>query len=242
MHLIGHYGQQANFVILKLISTQPQCGVLPVKSIKPTEPVARSDKRQAIIDAASDAFLDNGFQNTSMETISSKAGVAKQTLYNYFGNKDALFIAVVDQKCDYGDNSTMHSADLKSENVEEVLHKYARGKLADLVSTENTAMFRMMISEAIRFPNLGEMFFNAGLEKDRLLLVNFFTLQNEAGNLAIDDPEQAALFFQGALNTYFRPKFIMTGKAPSKEAIQKYIDYCIKQFLTLYQATPIQVD
>lgn len=239
MHLISHYGQQGYFVILKLISIQPQCGVLPVKSIKPTEPAARSDKRQAIIDAASDAFLDNGFQNTSMETISSKAGVAKQTLYNYFGNKDALFIAVVDQKCDYGDNSTMRSADLKSENVEEVLHKYARSKLADLVSAENTAMFRMMISEAIRFPNLGKMFFNAGLEKDRLLLVDFFTLQNEAGNLVIDDPEQAALFFQGALNAYFRPKFIMTDETPSKETIQKYIDYCIKQFLTLYQATPL---
>lgn len=206
-----------------------------MKSINPIEPAAKNDKRQAIIDAASEAFLENGFQNSSMETISSKAGVAKQTLYNYFGNKDALFIAVVDQKCDYGDNSTMRSADLKSENVEEVLQKYARSKLADLVSAENTAMFRMMISEAIRFPNLGEMFFKAGLEKDRLLLVDFLKLQNEAGNLAVDDPEQAALFFQGALNAYFRPKFIMTGESPSKEAIEKYIDYCIKQFLNLYR-------
>lgn len=237
MHLISAYGQLSYFVILSLTSTRLQCGILQLKSIKPTEPPAKSDKRQAIIDAASNAFLENGFQNTSMETISSKAGVAKQTLYNYFGNKDALFIAVVDQKCDYGDNSTMRSADLKSENVEEVLKKYAQNKLVDLVSSENTAMFRMMISEAIRFPNLGEMFFLAGLEKDRLLLVDFLTLQKEAGNLNVDDPEQAALFFQGALNAYFRPKFIMTGETPSKEAIQKYIDYCIKQFLTLYRSS-----
>ena len=209
-----------------------------MKSIQPTEPPAKNDKRQAIIEAASEAFLENGYQNTSMETISSKAGVAKQTLYNYFGNKDALFIAVVDQKCDCGDNATMRSNDIKSENVEEVLKKYAQSKLADLVSSENTAMFRMMISEAIRFPNLGEMFFKAGLEKDRLLLVDFFTLQKQAGNLEVDDPEQAALFFQGALNAYFRPKFIMTGETPSKEAIQQYIDYCIEKFLLLYRPTP----
>lgn len=210
-----------------------------MNSIKTTEqPAVKSDKRQTIIDAASEAFLENGYQNTSMETISNKAGVAKQTLYNYFGNKDALFIAVVDQKCDYHDNATMRSSDITSENVEEVLKKYAQSKLADLVSPENTAMFRMMISEAIRFPNLGEMFFKAGLEKDRLLLVDFLTLQNQAGNLVVDDPEQAALFFQGALNAYFRPKFIMTGEIPSKEAIQQYIDYCIKKFLLIYRPTP----
>jgi len=210
-----------------------------VNSIKTTEqPAVKNDKRQTIIDAASEAFLENGYQNTSMETISNKAGVAKQTLYNYFGNKDALFIAVVDQKCDYRDNATMRSSDIKSENVEEVLKKYAQSKLADLVSPENTAMFRMMISEAIHFPNLGEMFFKAGLEKDRLLLVDFLTLQNQAGNLVVDDPEQAALFFQGALNAYFRPKFIMTGETPSKEAIQQYIDYCIEKFLLLYRPTP----
>lgn len=210
-----------------------------MNSIKTTEqPAVKNDKRQTIIDAASEAFLENGYQNTSMETISNKAGVAKQTLYNYFGNKDALFIAVVDQKCDYRDNATMRSSDIKSENVEEVLKKYAQSKLADLVSPENTAMFRMMISEAIHFPNLGEMFFKAGLEKDRLLLVDFLTLQNQAGNLVVDDPEQAALFFQGALNAYFRPKFIMTGETPSKEAIQQYIDYCIEKFLLLYRPTP----
>ncbi|GLR63789.1 TetR/AcrR family transcriptional regulator [Marinospirillum insulare] len=210
-----------------------------MNSLKKTEPPAvKNDKRQIIIDAASEAFLENGYQNASMESISCKAGVAKQTLYNYFGNKDALFIAVVDQKCDYRGNETMRSSDIKSENVEEVLRIYAQSKLADLVSPENTAMFRMMISEAIRFPNLGEMFFKAGLEKDRLLLVDFLTLQNQAGNLKVDDPEQAALFFQGALNAYFRPKFIMTNEMPSKEAIQQYIDYCIEKFLLLYQATP----
>lgn len=208
-----------------------------MKSIKSTDLTTKNHKRQAIIDAASKAFLENGYQNSSMETISCKAGVAKQTLYNYFGNKDALFIAVVDQKCDYRNNATMRDTAIKSENVEEVLKKYAQNKLADLVSEENTAMYRMMIAEAIHFPNLGEMFFNAGLEKDRLLLVDFLKLQDEIGNLEVDDPEQAALFFQGALNAYFRPKFIMTNKTPSKDTIEKYINYCIKKFLILYRPT-----
>jgi AcrR family transcriptional regulator len=195
------------------------------------------NKRQKIIQAASEAFLQNGYQNASMENIAALAGVAKQTLYNHFGNKDALFVAVVDRMCACEDEQ-MRSTATSSKNVEEVLQQYALRKLADLTSIENTAMFRMMIAEAIRFPNLGEMFFREGLEKDRLLLVDFLTRQKQAGHLDIDDPEMAALFFQGALNAYFRPKFIMTGRAPSKEEIQKYGEYCIKKFLKLYGVTP----
>lgn len=195
------------------------------------------NKRQKIIQAASEAFLQNGYQNASMENIAALAGVAKQTLYNHFGNKDALFVAVVDRMCACEDEQ-MRSTAISSKNVEEVLQQYAVRKLADLTSIENTSMFRMMIAEAIRFPDLGEMFFREGLEKDRQLLVDFLTRQKQAGHLNIDDPEMAALFFQGALNAYFRPKFIMTGRAPSKEEIQKYVDYCIEKFLMLYRVTP----
>ncbi|SFX50948.1 TetR/AcrR family transcriptional regulator [Marinospirillum alkaliphilum] len=195
------------------------------------------DKRQQIILAASEAFLQKGYQNSSMEAIAAQAGVAKQTLYNHFGNKDALFFAVVNQMCAVEDDH-LRSNEITSKNVEAVLQQYARRKLADLTSAENTAMFRMMVSEAIRFPNLGQFFFQAGMEKDRQLLVDFLTRQHEAGNLQVDDPEQAALFFQGALNAYFRPKFIMTGEAPSEAAIQQHIDYCIAKFLQLYRLTP----
>lgn len=195
---------------------------------------ACNDKREQIIQAASEAFLQKGYQNTSMEAIANEASVAKQTLYNYFGNKDALFEEVVNLLCSCG-NEQMQAEDISSGRLEAVLQAYAQGLLADLLSTENTALFRMMIAEALHFPNLGKMFFQAGLEKDRLLLVDFLTRQNQAGNLKIDDIEQAALFIQGALNAYFRPKCIMTGENPGHEEIQRHIDYCIEKILILYR-------
>lgn len=190
-----------------------------------------------IVQAASEAFLQNGYQNTSMEAIASQAGVAKQTLYNHFGNKDALFFAVVSQMCSTEEDALLPN-EVTTDGVEAALQHYAKKKLADLSSVENTALFRMMASEAIRFPNLGRHFFEAGLEKDRLLLVDFLQRQHEAGHLQVDDPEQAALFFQGALNAYFRPKFMMTGEPTSKADIQRHIDYCIAKFLQLYRRAP----
>ncbi|WP_404418912.1 TetR/AcrR family transcriptional regulator [Marinospirillum sp.] len=204
--------------------------------IQVPKPNACSDKREQIIQAASDAFLQKGYQNASMETIAAEAGVAKQTLYNYFGNKDALFEAVVNLLCNC-ENEQLRSTDISSDRVEAVFQAYAQGLISDLLSTEDTALFRMMVAEALHFPNLGRMFFQAGMEKDRKLLVEFLTRQHEAGNLVIDDANQAALFIQGALNAYFRPKFIMTGESPSREEMQKHIDYCIDKILTLYQPT-----
>jgi len=195
---------------------------------------ACNDKRQQIIQAASEAFLQKGYQNASMETIAGEADVAKQTLYNYFGNKDALFEEVVNLLCNC-ENEQMLATDISSDRVEAVLQAYAQGLLSDLLSIEDTSLFRMMVAEALHFPNLGKMFFQAGMEKDRQLLVEFLSRQQAAGNLLIDDPEQAALFIQGALNAYFRPKYIMTGERPDREEMQKHIDYCIDKILTLYQ-------
>lgn len=202
---------------------------------KPESP--KTDKHQAIIAAATRVFLNNGYQNASMDSISCEAGVAKQTLYNYFGNKDALFFAVVEQLCEFEKDSSLLSGDITSANLEATLKKYANNKLVDIVSKENTALYRTIISEAIRFPSLGKRFFLSGMEKDRQLLVDFFTQQHQAGNLNIDDPEQAASFFHGTLNGYFRPKLIMTDETPNPEEVQKYIDYCIKKLLDLYRPT-----
>ena len=48
------------------------------------------DKRTAIIEAALKLFTENGFQETSTNSISKEAGVATGTLFVYFSSKDEL--------------------------------------------------------------------------------------------------------------------------------------------------------
>lgn len=42
------------------------------------------------------AFLRNGYARASVDAIAAEAGVGKQTVYGHFGNKEDLFLAVVD--------------------------------------------------------------------------------------------------------------------------------------------------
>ncbi len=47
--------------------------------------------RKAILEAAKDIFISNGFNNNSMMDISRKAGVGYGTLYTHFSGRDDIF-------------------------------------------------------------------------------------------------------------------------------------------------------
>lgn len=56
--------------------------------------MAESDKRAAVLEAGRVLLLKQGFRATSMEAIAAEAGIAKATLYKYYGDKDAVFVAL----------------------------------------------------------------------------------------------------------------------------------------------------
>jgi len=53
--------------------------------------------RRAILDAATDEFVDKGFAGASVNEIAERAQVNKRMLYHYFGKKDELYIAVLER-------------------------------------------------------------------------------------------------------------------------------------------------
>ena len=54
-------------------------------------------KSEVILAAAATLFLKHGLRGTSMEAIAREAGIAKPTLYAYFPDKQAVFLALTDQ-------------------------------------------------------------------------------------------------------------------------------------------------
>jgi AcrR family transcriptional regulator len=58
-------------------------------------------KRQAIMEAAYDLFLENGFAATSMRQIAERAGLSLGGIYNHFLNKDAIFSQLILERHPY---------------------------------------------------------------------------------------------------------------------------------------------
>lgn len=55
------------------------------------------ETRRKILEAARDEFASAGFEGARVDRIAESAGVNKNMLYHYFGNKDALFSVVLDE-------------------------------------------------------------------------------------------------------------------------------------------------
>ncbi len=55
-----------------------------------------AQKRAAILSAARELFLADGFDRSSVDAVAARAEVSKRTVYDYFGDKQTLLQAVVD--------------------------------------------------------------------------------------------------------------------------------------------------
>ena len=86
---------------------------MPPKTTAAAEPAARpsqasighkaekkvgGDKREQIIDAALELFVERGFYGTAVPEIADKAGVGAGTIYRYFDSKEALVNAIYRQQ------------------------------------------------------------------------------------------------------------------------------------------------
>jgi len=57
--------------------------------------VLKDDKYKSILSAARKEFISKGFKDASMRTIAKNANVGLSNIYNYFQNKDEIFVAIV---------------------------------------------------------------------------------------------------------------------------------------------------
>src|SRR5215831_5881533 len=130
-------------------------------------PSRRTEKtRQGILAAAQRLFLDRGFQATSTDTILAEAGISsKETLYRYFATKEELFVAVLGALTTEQPNFLARLAALPPPRdfsaLRESLTTAAREILTLMCQPEYLALWRTMIAESPRFPQLGAAFFSA---------------------------------------------------------------------------------
>jgi AcrR family transcriptional regulator len=125
--------------------------------------------REHILEVAKDAFLESGFERTSMDALAARAQTSKRSLYAHFPTKDALFLAVIDRVHDLF-RGRMRTPDHYADDPAEATALFCGRFLQMLGWAPVLLTCRMGISEAERLPEaaaqLHEVFF--GTTTDRL--------------------------------------------------------------------------
>jgi TetR/AcrR family transcriptional regulator, cholesterol catabolism regulator len=103
-------------------------------------------KREAIVSAARRLFVTEGYEATGMARIAAEAGVAPNTLYWYFDDKDALLIATLDGLVGEA-RAELAKVRAKSLHTKMMWMMERIDRLPDLVATVHA---RVSVSEAVR--------------------------------------------------------------------------------------------
>ncbi|MEH6696122.1 MAG: TetR/AcrR family transcriptional regulator [Hyphomonas sp.] len=199
---------------------------------KDTEPLSRGDKRRAaFIAAARQVFLEQGYEAASMSEIVLRAGGSLSTLYSQFGDKQGLFIAMLDARVrsitqSMGVELSAHTP------VEEGLRRIGEQFTSKLLEPESLEMYRLLIGLARKFPEIPREFQRRGPDKIRLALTEYLIDREEAGEIHLEDPYRAAsLFLEMTRSGLVSRALLDDDIRPDAEEIRTSVNMVVNMFL-----------
>lgn len=144
----------------------------------------------AILDAATAAFLADGYAETTIETLARTCGVAKRTIYARWTGKPALFRAVLERLMQKWLSTAGDWAEAK--DLEAALDDAAARVLAVALTPEAVALHRLLIAESARFPELPLMMRQAGAAEGTARIAALLERAVKQGRLPPQDTTFAA--------------------------------------------------
>lgn len=158
-----------------------------------------SRSRVAIVAGATEVFLANGYEGTSIDDVAAAAGIARRTIYNVYGDKETLFRAIMLQATEIAESYAARLGDVPSEvddgSAEAVLIALARDLADTIVEGPVIALRRLLLSEVRRFPDLAVDYYDRAPGLVMRTLSDTITRLHEAGALHAPDAERAGEHF-----------------------------------------------
>ena len=148
------------------------------------KPRRRKEARPAeLIEAGLHEFALHGFAATRLEDVARRAGVVKGTIYRYFSDKEALFLAAVRSRImPMFDEMTAFVEGFPG-TTRELLQLIIETIHRQLVNSDLRVLIRIIIAEGERFPALTEFYYRETISKGRALLERIVARGIERGEV-----------------------------------------------------------
>jgi TetR/AcrR family transcriptional repressor of mexJK operon len=206
-----------------------------------TAETGRSERRrQAMIQAATEVFLQHGYLGATTDEVAARASVSKQTLYRQFADKQHLFAEIIlDTTVQLVDglSDAVASTLQDAQDVRKALRDLADGWLRGLLQPDVLRLRRLVIAEADRFPEVGRAWFDRGFDRTLVILGEAMRRLADRGLLHnLSDPTLAAYQFAGLV--MYQPMnevmFAGTDALPPTDKLNRIADSAVEMFLATY--------
>jgi TetR/AcrR family transcriptional regulator, regulator of autoinduction and epiphytic fitness len=192
------------------------------------------EKRALIVTAATALFLELGYDRTSLARIAERAGVSRATLFKQFPSKAALFDAIVAESWSTTDDEGPPPAGNLVDGLSIIGRRYAEL----LGRAQMTDLFRIVIAELPRFPELAHAQFSHGKMPYFESVRSYLLAEREAGTVRVEDVDLAATQFLGMISNYvFWPTLLLPGWEVSAERVAQVVDEAVRTTAARYAVT-----
>ncbi len=191
-------------------------------------------KKAQIVVAANEEFLKRGFVAASMDSIAARAGVSKATVYAHFGSKTELFSTMI-RALSAVRLSPLFDDGPPPADMVTALTRLANAIAQYMYTPRALGLYRVVIGEAPRFPELAHAFYDAGPGANVNRLSRWMAVWGEQGLLAIEDPIVTAQDFYNLIRGDHHTRMLLglcpAESPPDTEALAKRV---VMQFIKLY--------
>nr|WP_112311344.1 TetR/AcrR family transcriptional regulator [Pseudogemmobacter bohemicus] len=196
--------------------------------------VRRGRKFDQVQAGALRVFLRDGFEGASVDEIAREAGVSKATLYSYFPDKRVMFTEVFSIECQR-QASEAETELAQTPPAPEFLTYAARRVIRFALSDFGRSLFRLVVGEVSRFPELARQFYANGPGMLRGKLVARLRELCERGELEITDFDLAVEQFVQLAKAAVHDRVMLNLVEDIRpEEIDKSVEGAVTMFMARY--------
>ncbi len=185
----------------------------------------RQDRIARILDATLEVFSEFSFEDATTGEIVRRAKISKRDLYAFFPTKQTLLMGTIVREMQRQDGSfrEMIAASSRLTGLREKLETVGSTVVVDLLSPTMAVVSRLVASESIKQPFLGDLYFEGGVAQRCKLIATVLAAHRREDGDAAGDEKAAESLFAGL--AYFPSMMIQIGMRDQwkQEAIELHV-------------------
>jgi AcrR family transcriptional regulator len=234
---IHYYSYTTEFVMFDVLDNtltpQPQAASLP----SPPHTKRGTERREALLSAADELFLQHGFDGVSLDSLVAHVGGSKASIYQYFGCKKGLLVALVQRRHECFFSASALPTELGTHTLRDVLLDTAHKLFNAFSKPDKIAFMRLIVRESQRDPEIARIAYDLGPARGQATMAKILTEAAMRGEIVCPRPYESAVLFGGFLQHIKWRLLIGLTPVESHVDVNHFIEFSIDAFLSGLQPT-----